>query len=89
MRLFSTAINLIKDANPRVVVLSLDCLALFLDKYLEHFQPMINLTFTFLTTKLGDSKVRNALLNRLFFFSPLLIWFRYKFDRNHLPHLFS
>jgi hypothetical protein len=58
MRLFSTTIHLIKDANPKVVVLSFDCLTIFLEKYSEQFQPLANLAFDIVIAKLGDAKVR-------------------------------
>lgn len=57
MRLFSTTIHLIKDSNPKVVTLSLDCLTIFIGKYPEQFQPLANLAFDIVIAKLGDAKV--------------------------------
>lgn len=57
MRLLSMTINLIKDANPKIVLLSLDCLTIFLEKYSEYFQSLTNLTFDYVIGKLGDAKV--------------------------------
>eukprot|EP01034_Spumella_vulgaris_P026937 gene26937-33588_t len=52
----SSAISLLNDANPKVVMLGFDCLQLLVSDYGEYYQPLINMSFETLITKFSDSK---------------------------------
>lgn len=58
LRLVNVTISAVKDANPKVVLLSLECVQLLVNNYKEIFQPSLNMTFEILLTKFGDGKVR-------------------------------
>jgi hypothetical protein len=51
------AITTVKDANPKVVLLSLECVQLLVLNYKDLFAPSLNMTFDILLSKFGDSKV--------------------------------
>jgi hypothetical protein len=56
LRLMSNTISCLKDANPKIVLLVLDCLQIFLESNSDTFQPLINMSFELLLAKFSDSK---------------------------------
>ena len=61
IRLYSSIISLIKDANPKIVTTSLEITQLLIESHSEIFTPLINMTFELLIGKYSDSKaiIRN------------------------------
>lgn len=57
MRLVTSAISAIKDANPKVALMALESVRILVNDYKEIFQPSLNMTFDILLSKFGDSKV--------------------------------
>jgi hypothetical protein len=53
----NAAISAVKDANPKIVMMALECVRILVNDYKEIFQPSLNMTFDILLTKFGDSKV--------------------------------
>jgi hypothetical protein len=56
-KVMSSAISLLNDANPKVVMLGFDCLQYLVSDYGEYYQPLINMSFELLITKFSDTKV--------------------------------
>lgn len=61
IRLYSSIISLIKDANPKIVMTSLEITQLLIESHSEIFTPLINMSFELLIGKFSDSKaiIRN------------------------------
>ena len=57
LRLISTTVMLLKDANPKIVLTAMECVKIYFDQYATDFQPHLNMTFDILLTKFGDGKV--------------------------------
>ena len=57
IKLMSHGIASIKDANPKLVALGLDCLQIVIEHNSESFYPLINMAVDALITKLTDTKV--------------------------------
>ena len=53
----SNCIGVLKDSNPKIVTIAFDCLQILIENNGEAFQPLINIAFDILLTKLCDSKV--------------------------------
>lgn len=53
----SGCVSLIRDANPKVAQLGLDCMKLMISNHAESFQPMVNMSFDILLNKFSDNKV--------------------------------
>jgi hypothetical protein len=54
----SQGVSTIKDANPKVAALGLDCLDLFIEHNIDSFQPLVNMAIDALIGKLTDTKVK-------------------------------
>ena len=61
-RLVNGTISAIKDANPKIVLIALECVQTLLDDYMDIFQSSLNMTFDIVLTRLGDSKVHSIIL---------------------------
>ena len=59
----NAVISAVKDANPKVVLMALECVQIFVNEYKDIFQPSLNMTFDILLTKFGDSKVCYIVVN--------------------------
>ncbi len=57
VRVLSAVINTLKDANPKVILLSLDCVQLLLNAHGDSFQSLVNMCFEMLLSKLSDGKL--------------------------------
>ncbi len=57
IKVMSSSISLLNDANPKVVLLGFDCLQQLVRDYSEYFQPLVNMSIDMLIAKFGDSKV--------------------------------
>lgn len=57
MKLMSSSIGAVKDANPKVVVVALNCMDLLIRVHKDDFSPLVNMSFELLLGKLGDNKV--------------------------------
>jgi hypothetical protein len=53
----NACLNAVKDANPRIAQLGLDCSQIFIDSAPTIFQPLNNVAFDLLLAKFGDVKV--------------------------------
>eukprot|EP01031_Cornospumella_fuschlensis_P025028 gene25028-30232_t len=56
IKVMSSVINLVKEANLKVVLSSLDCLQSLVQERKEAFSALINMTFDVLIPRLGDTK---------------------------------
>eukprot|EP00601_Ochromonadales_sp_CCMP2298_P023260 CAMPEP_0173312684 /NCGR_PEP_ID=MMETSP1143-20121109/24293_1 /TAXON_ID=483371 /ORGANISM="non described non described, Strain CCMP2298" /LENGTH=213 /DNA_ID=CAMNT_0014254955 /DNA_START=36 /DNA_END=674 /DNA_ORIENTATION=+ len=65
VKLMSSSINIVRDANPKVATVGLECLQLLIRNYPTDFHPLANMSFELVLTKLGDSKgpIRAQALN--------------------------
>jgi hypothetical protein len=57
LKVMSSCVNAVKDANPKIGVVALSCLDLLIKNYRDDFVPLANMSFELLLAKLGDSKV--------------------------------
>lgn len=57
MRLVNAIISLVKDANPKIVLMALESVHIFINDYKDIFHSSLNMTFDILLPKFGDSKV--------------------------------
>ena len=60
IKIMSAAVNLVKEANLKVVLTSLDCLQTLIEERKEPFAAIINMTFDVLIPRLGDTKVYSS-----------------------------
>lgn len=63
----SGCVALVRDANPKVAQLGLDCMKLMITNHAESFQPLVNMSFDILLNKFSDNKVQIFLFSELFF----------------------
>ena len=57
VRVMSSCVAALKDANPKVVLLCLDCVQLLLEAHGDSFQSLVNMCFDMLLSKLSDGKL--------------------------------
>lgn len=57
LKLMNTSISLLKDANPKIVMLGFDILSLLITQYGDSFQALVNMSFDTLFLKFCDNKV--------------------------------
>ena len=59
----NACLNAVKDANPRIAQLGLDCSQIFIDNIPLIFQPLNNVAFDLFLNKFGDVKVSVKLVS--------------------------
>eukprot|EP00981_Chlorochromonas_danica_P002560 scaffold497_cov170-Ochromonas_danica.AAC.3 len=57
VKVLSACVGLAKEANLKVVLASLDCIAMFIVGRKETFMALVNMTFDVLVPRLGDTKI--------------------------------
>ena len=57
LKLMNTSISLLKDANPKIVMLGFDILSLLITQHGDSFQALVNMSFDTLFLKFCDNKV--------------------------------
>lgn len=57
MKLMSSSVGAVKDANPKIAVVALNCLDQLIRSYKDDFSPLVNMSFELLLVKVGDNKV--------------------------------
>ena len=55
VRLYSAAVGLMKDTNPKVLIAGFDLVSIFIED--TAFQPLLNMTFDILLVKFGNPKL--------------------------------
>jgi hypothetical protein len=62
VKVVSACVSLVKEANLKIVLASLDCLQALMQERKETFNPLVNMTFDVLIPRLGDTKVTCILI---------------------------
>lgn len=62
MKLMNSSVNALKDANPKIVFAAFVCLDLLIKNFREDFQPLVNMSFEALLSKLADNRVNIILI---------------------------
>lgn len=56
-KIMSHCVGAMKDANPKIVSVGMQCVSSLVSNYREDFSSLANMSFEALLLKLGDSKV--------------------------------